>query len=73
MNADAYMETISKYAMKKKEAAVTDVTSLRMHLGMDDFQIMQLCWDLESQGTKIDYRRIEGIDTVKELADIINN
>lgn len=63
------MDTIAKYAMKNREVSITDITSLREHLGMDDFQIMQLFFDLESQGMKVDYRNMEQIDTVGELFD----
>lgn len=69
MTAEKCMDTIAKYAMKNREVSITDITSLREHLGMDDFQIMQLFFDLESQGMKVDYRNMEQIDTVGELFD----
>ena len=72
MNADMYVDTLSKYAMKNKEKPITDSTSLRGHLGMDNFQIMQVFLDLESQGVRIDYRKMDVIDTVRDLAQIVN-
>ena len=72
MNADMYVDTLSKYAMKNKEKPSTDSTSLRGHLGMDNFQIMQVFLDLESQGVRIDYRKMDVIDTVRDLAGILN-
>ena len=67
-----YVDTLSKYAMKNKEKPITDYTSLRGHQGMDNFQIMQVFLDLESQGVRIDYRKLDVIDTVRDLAGILN-
>lgn len=72
MNADMYVDTLFKYAMKNREESITESTSLRGHLGMDNFQIMQVFLDLESQGVRIDYRKMDVIDTVRDLAGILN-